>query len=363
MGNPSAARKQLKVTVCNPFIPPVEYRQEMVLALECIGKHLSQREFEALVYKKLRLEDPAPAEYQYLQSAVELTVCTHYALNFPSDFVYEDSVVPPRDVDCSFRSEGYKFNVEVKCADYAAKHEIDSGSEFIIRAIGRLSDYNDAVAQLQETFAIGGKTLAKGLHMDNKLKDYLYDAHGKFPDAADQSQYNVLVVGCDDPWDMQQWEGYLTGQQGLFTDDSFADVTRYGNVDLVVLTNLYHRHKSVADKDKLTGHWTFPNAFCLLYENPKSKKPRQMFYAFSRTLRFYNNEVIEHKIKGDAPDSLKERLAISHYVGQVLWSNGQYTFQPKSGKSRQGGNEADETARSKAQPGTELLPAGSALGE
>ena len=90
-------------------------------------------------------------------------------------------MVPPRDVDCSFRSEGYKFNVEVECADYTTKHEIDSGSEVIISAIGRLSDYNDAVAQLQETFAIGGNTLVKRLHMDNKLKDYLYDAHGKFP--------------------------------------------------------------------------------------------------------------------------------------------------------------------------------------
>lgn len=341
MGNVPGVRKQLEVTVCNPFVPSAEYRQELALALECIGKHLSQREFEALVYRKLRLEDPSPAEYQYLQSAVELTVCVHYALNFPSYFVYEDRVVSPRDVDCSFRSEGYKFNVEVKCADYTTKHEIDAGGAFIIRAIGRLSDYNDAVAQLQETFSSGGNTLAKGLHMDNKLKDYLYDAHLKFPDEADHSQYNVLIVGCDDPWDMQQWEGYLTGQKGLFTEDSFADATRYSNVDLVVLTNLYHRHKSVAAKNKLTGHWTFANAFSLLYENPRSKKPKSMLYAFSRTLRFYNNEVIEHKMEGDAPDFLKERLAISHYVWQVLWPSGQYTFQQRSAKSGQAGNKPD----------------------
>lgn len=42
----------------------------------------------------------------------------------------------------------------------------------------------------------------------NKLKDYLYDAHGKFPDVADDRQYNALVVGCNDPGDMQLWEGY-----------------------------------------------------------------------------------------------------------------------------------------------------------
>ncbi|QBF26781.1 hypothetical protein EXN22_14170 [Pseudomonas tructae] len=338
MKNPVAARKQLEVTVSNPFIPPAAYRRELALVLECIGEHLTQREFEALVYKKLRLEDSAPAEPQYLQAAVELTVCTHYALNFPSDFVYEDKVVPPRDVDCSFRSEGYKFNVEVKCADYTTKQEIDSGSQFIIRAIGRMPDYNDTVAQLQETFASGGNSLTKGLHMDNKLKDYLCDAHEKFPDETDLSQYNVLVVGCDDAWDMQQWEGYLTGQQGMFTEDSFVDPARYGNVDLVVLTNLYHRHKSVTDKDKLEGHWTFANAFSLLYENPKSNKPRSMLYAFSRTLRFYNNEVIGHKLQGDAPDFMKERLAISHYVAEVLWPQGHYAFQPKSRKPPQEAN-------------------------
>ncbi|QHG68238.1 hypothetical protein C2H86_12760 [Pseudomonas putida] len=340
MGNLPSGRKELQVTVCNPFIPPTEYRQGMALAVEGIGAHLSQREFEALVYKKLRLEDPAPAEYQYLQAAVELTVCAHFAHFFPSDFTYEDKVVRPRDVDCSFRSEGFKFNVEVKCADYTTKHEIDSANQFIIRSIGRLPDYDDATAQLQETFASGGKILAKGLHMDNKLKDYLYDANGKFPDRADDTQYNVLVVGCDDPWDMRQWEGYLTGTQGLFTETPFADASRYDNVDLVVLTNLYHRHKSVEQKDKLTGHWEFSNAFCLLYENPRSKKSRSMLYAFSRTLRFYNNEVIEHKMEGDAPDHLSERLAITHYVGQVLWPSGHFTFQPKSGRPRKAGNEA-----------------------
>ncbi|MEQ4308496.1 hypothetical protein ABNM12_11095 [Pseudomonas syringae] len=334
------ARKPLEVTVCNPFIPSGAYRNEMTLALICVGQHVSPRKFKGLVHNKLRLEDPAPKEGQYLQSAVELTVCAHYALNFPDSFVYEDKVVPPRDVDCSFHSEGYKFNVEVKCADYASKHQIDSEGDFIIRAIGRLSDYRDLTAQLQETFASGGKTLAAGLHMDNKLKEYLYDAHGKFPDVEAQDQYNVLVVGCDDPWDMQQWEGYLTGPEGLFSPDSFADASRYGNVDLVVLTNLYHRHKSVEEKDKLTGHWTFANAFSLLCENPRSKKPRSMLYAFSRTMRFYNNEVIAHKMEGDAPDFLKERLAISHYVGHMQWAKGQYTFQPKSGKPRDGDQKA-----------------------
>lgn len=329
---PPGARKQMEVTVCNPFIPAGEYRRGLEFKLQSIAPHLTQRELEALVHKKLRMEDPGPAEPQFLQAAVEFTVCAHYARYFPSSFVYEDRVMPPRDVDCSFCTRGYKFNVEVKCADYTTKHEIDSGGEFVIRAIGRMSDYRDTVAKLQKSFASVGSSLVPGLHMDNKLKDYLYDAHGKFPDGADDRQYNVLVVGCDDPGDMQLWEGYLTGERGLFTGDSFADPTRYCNVDLVVLTNLYHRHKSVSEKDKLTGHWTFTDAFSLLYANPRSRKPRALFETFARTLRVYNNELSEHKIEGDAPDYVMQRLAISHYVRHAQWSSEHYSFQPKLGK-------------------------------
>lgn len=124
-----STRKQLEVTVCNSFIPPGEYRQGGGITLQCVAPYLSQRELEVLVHKKLRMEDPEPAEPQYLQSAVELTVCAHYAIRFPNSFVYEDTVVPPRDVDCSFCSEGYKFNVEVKCADYTNKHKIDSDNQ------------------------------------------------------------------------------------------------------------------------------------------------------------------------------------------------------------------------------------------
>lgn len=321
-------RKPLAVTVCNPYIPPNEYREEMSKALECIGRHLTKSEFEALVLKKLRVEDPAPSEKQYLQAAVELTVCAHYARFFPEGFVYEDKVVPPRDVDCSFKSEGYKFNVEVKCADFTLKEEIDGGGAFIMRAVGRMPGYNEAAAELQETVAKGGNELVKGLHMDNKLKAYLIDAHSKFPDATRQGEYNVLVVGCDDAGDIMQWEGYLTGVQGLFTEQSYAPAEEYSNVDMVVLTNLYHRHKSVEQKDKLSSHWWFGESFSLLYQNPKSTKPQAMAHAFAKTLRYFNDEVAQHRLEGDAPDWIKERLAIQHYVGDVLMVTGQYLFQP-----------------------------------
>jgi hypothetical protein len=333
-------REPLSVTVCNPYIPPNEYRQGVVEALRCIGPFLSKSDFEALVQKKLRLEDPEPSEKQYLQAAVELTVCTHYARFFPEGFVYEDKVMPPRDVDCSFKSQGYKFNVEVKCADYTAKQKIDESGAFVMRAVGRMDDYGDAATMLQEVFASGGNQLLKGLHMDNKLKDYLMDAHGKFPDASREGDYNVLVVGCDDPLDIMQWEGYLTGSQGLFTDQSYAPTDEYSNVDMVVLTNLYHRHKAVEKKDKLTAHWWFGESFSLLYKNPRSTKPDSMAQAFAKTLHFYNNDLVQYRMEGDAPERDLQSLAIPHFVGKVLLAKGRYLFQP--GKPRK--LESDEEA-------------------
>jgi hypothetical protein len=168
--------------------------------------------------------------------------------------------------------------------------------------------------------------------MDNKLKDYLMDAHGKFPDASREGEYNVLVVGCDDPLDIMQWEGYLIGSQGLFTDQSYAPTDEYSNVDMVVLTNLYHRHKAVEEKDKLTAHWWFGESFSLLYKNPRSTKPDSMAQAFAKTLQFYNNDLVQYRMAGDAPERDLQSLAIPHFVGKVLLAKGRYLFQP--GKPR-----------------------------
>lgn len=120
----------------------------------------------------------------------------------------------------------------------------------------------------------------------------------------------------------------ITGVQGLFTEQSYAPAEEYSNVDMVVLTNLYHRHKSVEQKDKLSSHWWFGESFSLLYQNPKTTKPQEMAHAFAKTLRYFNDEVAQHRLEGDAPDWIKERLAIQHYVGDVLMVTSKYLFQP-----------------------------------
>lgn len=97
--------------------------------------------------------------------------------------------------------------------------------------------------------------------------------------------------------------------------------------------NLYHRHKAVEKKDKLTAHWWFGESFSLLYANPRSTKPESMALAFAKTLRSYNNDLVQHRMEGDAPELDLQSLAIPHFVGTVLMANQRYLFQP--GKPRE----------------------------
>lgn len=123
---------------------------------------------------------------------------------------------PPKDVDCSFRVGGFKYNIEVKCADFSKKHAVDDGDGFKIGSLGRLDDYDDLVGDLEEMFSSDGHVLSRQRHMDNNLKDFLIFAHEKFASATPDYELNILVVGCDDARDMQKWYSYLYGAKGLF---------------------------------------------------------------------------------------------------------------------------------------------------
>lgn len=310
------------------FVSTKEYATGLVTALNYLAPHLSASEREDLCFKKLGLKNDNINEVAYMQSAVELTVCAHFARFFPDGFVYEEKVNPPKDVDCSVRVEGYKYNVEIKCADFSKKHAIDESTGFKIGALGRMPDFDDLATNLKDLFFSDGHVLSRQRHMDNNLKDFLISAHEKFAPQTQDTELNVLVVGCDDPMDMQKWHSYLYGVQGLFTQESYAEASAYDRVDIVLLTNLYHRHKDQATKDKLSGHWNLYEAFCILCENPKSLKPAETFLEFSKTVRHYNNELNSHTVEGEAPEFILKGLAIPNFVVTQLLARGIYHFQP-----------------------------------
>lgn len=326
----------LQFDLSNKFVSTKAYASGLVKALNYLAPHLTIAQREELCFKKLGLKLNNISEKAYIQAAVELTVCAHFARFFPEGFVYEEKVNPPKDVDCSVRVEGFKYNVEVKCADFSKKHAIDNGDGFKIGSLGRLSDYDDLVANLENLFSSDGHVLSRQRHMDNNLKDFLISAHEKFAPTTHDNELNILVVGCDDAMDMQKWKSYLYGSQGLFTLDSYTDTSAYDRVDLVLLTNLYHRHKDPVTKDKLSGQWDLIEAFCILCENPKSLKPDETFLEFSRTVRHHNNELHNHTVEGEAPEFILEGLAIPSYVVDHLQAKGIYYFQPYESEGESG---------------------------
>ena len=46
---PPGARKQMEVTVCNPFIPAGEYRRGLEFKLQSIAPHLTRSESQSYV--------------------------------------------------------------------------------------------------------------------------------------------------------------------------------------------------------------------------------------------------------------------------------------------------------------------------
>lgn len=329
--SPVGSPKNIDVKVSNPHIATGAYRVGLQDAVNCLAPFLNEKDLNDILYQKLEVGKTDASEAHYIQSAVELTVCSHFARFFPALFRYEPKLNPPKDVDCAFSLDGCKFNVEVRCADYTQQHEIEDSDAFKIDSVGRLADFGDLVEQLSGLFGSGKepKKLLCHKKMDNKLKDYLISAHGKFLSGPVDNELNVLVVCCDDAMDMQKWYGYMYAAQGLFTEDSYVSHDLYSNVDVVLLSNLYHRHRRPAEKPLLQNHWSFSDAFNVICVNPGRSLDRKLLDCFASTFPHFTNELIQHfSTQSDYPDFMKQVFLIPDFVATNLYKNEVYHFQP-----------------------------------
>ncbi|WP_287877354.1 hypothetical protein [Aquitalea sp.] len=329
LGLTSQKNQITTVKICNPFIPTGPYRDELLKEINRIGLHLNKRQWNDLLKKKLMLENKDANESTYIQSAVELTVCAWFSRAGHKSFLYEEKINPPKDVDCAFRIGKMQFNIEVKCPNYEKQHSIQSSSDFVMYGQGRLGNYREVYSQLASIFNSGSdpKILGESHHMDLKLKQYLLDANSKFSPSPNADHLNVLVVCVDDQMDMSQWYGYLNGPCGLFVDNSFSPSDEYENVDLVVLSNLYHRHHQVSSKNNIQSHWDFSKAFNILIKNPKSKKSDFLFYIFDRHCPNENEGLSQYWDETSSSGGVRASLIIPEYVARKQFEKGIYSFQ------------------------------------
>lgn len=327
----TAEVKEYQINVTNPVVPAGPYRHGLHTPLTKLFPFLKEKEINALLNNKLMLEKDVVDRALYLQAACELTICSwfaHIASRTGAKFVYELKVAPPKDVDCAIWHNGYQFNIEVKCADYEKQRNIVADSDLIMHALGRMNDYKSSASRLQSLFSASPEptVLGESHHMDCKMKDFLINAQGKFGSNVLPDNLNVLFVCVDDQMDMTKWISYLQGPQGLFMEDSFEPQENYNNVDLVVLTNLYHRHTDVESKSRISAHWDLSKAFNYALKNPKSTKKAEVFDSFAALLPLENNNLIEYVAQADIPDEHKFALGLSHFVGDQI-ERGIYKFQ------------------------------------
>jgi hypothetical protein len=283
-----------------------KYITNFLYVFNYLRNNLTRQKIEDLLSNKLQIKVGSFNERSFIQIACETTVNSFFSRKYPNSFEYEKIVNPNtnKNVECQFKDGDFIYNVEVKCADFEKKEKIDTQDAFKFGTFGRLENYKESMTEIGDLMVEGQKKTGKGVKpliemrkMDNNLKDFLILAHNKFNPIPDENEVNILVVCCGDANDMQNWHNYMFAPTGLFTKDSFHNQNEYSLVDVVVLTNLYHRHYKFDSKLHLENKWEFEHAFNLAFSNPfRRLNKEKSIKHFLNTFPHYTYELAKHKI-------------------------------------------------------------------
>lgn len=313
-----------------------EYYDDFSRVISILKEKLTEKEYTDLLVNKLQIKDTTFDEKAFIQIACETTVNAYFAKNYKDSFEYEVQVNPnnKKNVECQFKENDFKYNVEVKCPNFTNKETIDEMNAFKFGTFGRVEDYKEMMDELSETMTEAQKSkgeevkpLVESKKMDNNLKDFLILANEKFNPNSDETEVNILFVCGDDANDIQNWHYYLFAPRGLFSNNSFCDKEQYNQVDVVVLTNLYHRHHKYNDKSHLKFNWTLDSAFILIFSNPfTSERKEKGIKNFIKIFPHYNEELMRYEVPGNSPQELKEILKIPWFVKEGLEDRGIILF-------------------------------------
>ncbi|WP_294311521.1 hypothetical protein [uncultured Chryseobacterium sp.] len=313
------------------------YFNEFIESISKIKNFLTLKEFKILWDDKMQLNKVKFDEKAFIQSACELSVASHFCEKENFKVEVKVNAENKKDIDVQFKSNGFICNIEIKCASFEAKEIVQKTDSYKFQSLGRLNNMNDLISiisnSIDEGLANKGEKLKphKVLkNMDNNLKDFLESAHQKFNPESDDEELNILLVCCDDPADIQSWVGYLTASEGLFTENSFLDPVNYNNVDIVVFTNLYYKHKDFINKN-IANSWNLDQTFNLGLVNPYRKKKKiNAIDNFYNELINYNNEINQFEVPGNAPNYVKEAIRVPYFVREFLEKEkGIYLFEKR----------------------------------
>ncbi len=115
------------------------YINYLVESINILKKFLKTSQLKSLINDKLKINKNSFDEKQYIQTCCEITLQKYLAERFPDSFIYENKVNPNnnKDVEGSIKIDGCLINIEMKCATYKEKEEIDTKEGFKISTYGR----------------------------------------------------------------------------------------------------------------------------------------------------------------------------------------------------------------------------------
>ncbi len=312
------------------------YIDELSGILGKLEKILNSKQYMDLVDKKLQIKLHKFNELQFIQSACELTVMSHFLGVCGVSFEYEKVIGKPKNVDFSILRNGRNYNIEVKCPSFNRHEKIDG--EIELHCIDRAPSMqfkNEILELVSRKLEICDKKTIEIKNLDNTLKDFLISTQEKVKKSS-LEDVNILVVGCDDEANMHMWRGYLLGSNGFFTENSFINHDQFDRVDYVLLTNIYNRHYRYFEGERIINHWSLSASFNLLYPNKFSRRNvaidgeidlnhmNSIFPNHNIEFEKYLNDVV------DVPDG--EKQEIKKLVLGVAWyadkyrKNGIYYF-------------------------------------
>lgn len=290
------------------------------------------RKIEDILQHKFHIPDDANfTEDSYLQSASELSVANDVKKKSVLDFETEKRVnqTNPKNVDVYYRIGSTKVSIEVKCP-----HEEEQApfpGNLTVSPAGRVPGGRERVQNLMTALqSASSMNVLEGKNRDNRLKDALVCAHDKFPADPNTDELNVLFLACGDYYKMSEWHGYLFGQGGLFSGESFHRPETYRNVDCVILSNLKYRHKIAFDFPA----WTLGEVLMIPIINPHARKNifGQTVTEGLSVFKHYQKEFSADRIVQPGPEEIQERIGahtkVTWFVYRQLTADERNLFFP-----------------------------------
>ena len=167
---------------------------------------------QAILQRRFYLSnDSTYKEDAYFQSASELSVANYIKARQVADFEIDKPVNlnNKKNVDIYYRIGSAKVSVEVKCP-----FEEEPATLPVITTLtaGRVPNYNRTHKGLKSLLgAESSNKFVKGKNRDNRMKDALVSAHGKFRSDPELDDLNILFLSRGNYYRMSEWHGYLFG--------------------------------------------------------------------------------------------------------------------------------------------------------